>query len=251
MNQDVEVDRFERRMVSEASSFEELYAACSLEICGKGRQGAVLVKCESDDAVPIVRTTTEYKNPAQKFGSIHNNLVVAIQKSFGMDLKFNNALMEVYDDAYCKMGFHSDQSLDLEDDSFICLFSVYENPSNGGLRSLKIENKASKECGEIILEHGSAVLFSTKTNHSHVHKIVLARGAKNNRWLGITFRCSKTFVRFENEVPYFRGKQLSLASEQEKKRFFHLKANENDTDGKFLNQEIDFTISRSDLMKPI
>ena len=37
------------------------------------------------------------------------------------------------------MKYHSDQALDLADNSYICIFSCYDNPIN--LRTLRIKNK--------------------------------------------------------------------------------------------------------------
>jgi hypothetical protein len=54
--------------------FEELLASVRFEDVGKGRQGAVLTKIDETGNIPIVRTTTRYSAPAQRFQSVHDRL---------------------------------------------------------------------------------------------------------------------------------------------------------------------------------
>jgi hypothetical protein len=204
-----------------------------------------------------MRTTTKYQNPAQSFVSFHYELMQAIQQTFKEkysieNVKFKNALIEIYDDTYRKMGFHTDQSLDLAEESFICLFSCYENASTNPLdtRKLIVQNKATKEISTILLEHNSAVLFSTSSNHAHVHKIILdSNGVAKNKWLGVTLRLSKTFVTFVDGMPLLpNGNVLRVASASERNEFYRHKSKENAQDGTYLYLDIDYTISESDLM---
>jgi hypothetical protein len=230
--------------------FDELSNSSNFEDICKGRKGAILVNYKNE-LVPIVRTTTIYNNPAQKFLQIHYDIMDKIGKRFKENIRFNNALIEIYDSSYRKMNFHTDQSLDLEDDSYICLFSCYENQSNNqaDIRKLKIMNKVTKESSDILLENNSAVLFSTSTNHKHLHKIILESNTSKNKWLGITFRLSKTFIKFIDNVPYFNlsNKILSIANINEKKEFMKYKGNEN-INIEYIYPEILYTISKSDLM---
>ena len=147
------------------------------------------------------------------------------------------------------MGFHTDQSLDLADDSYICLFSCYNNPSTKDIRKLKIKNKTNNICSEVLLKHNSIVLFSLVTNHEHVHKIVLEENTENNLWLGITFRLSKTFVKFTDNIPYLYPDNiiLRLANDIEKKEFIKHKGIEN-IKNNYIYPKIDYTIGISDLM---
>lgn len=171
------------------------------------------------------------------------------------NIGFNNALIEIYDSNYCKMGFHTDQSLDLEENSCICLFSCYKNvPNNiGDVRKLEIKNKITNKYSKVLLEHNSAILFSTSNNHNHLHKIILNSNKLNtleNRWLGITFRLSKTYINFVNEIPYIHptNKILKIANNEEKKNFMKYKGNEN-SNCEYTYPEINYTISISDTMK--
>ena len=50
-------------------------------------------------------------------------------------------MIEIYDSKYCKMGFHTDQSLDLQENSYIGIFSCYNDPTTKDLRKLKVKNK--------------------------------------------------------------------------------------------------------------
>ena len=230
--------------------FEELENSVEFEDVNNVRKGAVLVDCK-DNLVPIVRTTTVYNKPAQKFLSIHYDIIENIKTVTKCDqLKFNNALIEVYNSNYRSMGYHSDQSLDLDDNSYICLFSCYDNPSNGNdIRKLKIKEKHTKNCSEILLEQNSIVLFSLSTNGKYLHKIVLETNTSSNKWLGITFRLSKTFIQFMDEIPYFysSNKKLLLANEDEKKEFFRNRGKENSTIA-YKYPTMDYTISISDIL---
>lgn len=71
---------------------------------------------------------------------------------------------------------------------------------------------------------------------------------KDNVLLGITFRSSKRFIRFDNRVLYFNDNniQLRLGTKEERKLFNKEKGLENQ---KINHQypDIDFTVSPSDL----
>jgi len=84
----------------------------------------------NNNVYPIVRTTTKYKNPAQCFQDIHLKLTSQIENiaNLNQDYDFNNCLIEVYQNNYFNMGYHSDQALDLQEGSSIALFSCYEYP---------------------------------------------------------------------------------------------------------------------------
>jgi len=234
--------------------FDELRDAIRFENVGKGRQGTVLVKPDDQGLVPIVRTTTPYAAAAQCFRSAHDRLARKIQKAAAISRGFNNALMEVYSNSYTSMGAHSDQALDLDDDSFIALFSAYKYPDRTRtIRKLVVEPKAaSGESFEIPLVHNSVVVFSVAANRRFRHKIVLEKNSQTpeNEWLGITYRTSKTFVRIEGEEVNLRdGSYLTLANEEQRREFFELRRRE--------NQEVDFkyppltyTLSASDRMRP-
>lgn len=249
---------------TETNLFDELLNSTKFEDMTKGRKGAVLVSVVpqiNDDivpinsvSIPIVRTTSIYNTPAQKFLPVHYNIMDKIRKKFKKNILFNNALIEIYDSSYRTMKFHTDQSLDLEENSYICLFSCYENDSIGNIdmRKLQIQNKTTKEYSDVILNHNSIVLFSTRNNHKHLHKIILESDKSKNKWLGITFRLSKTYINFINDVPYIypSDKILRIANNNEKNEFYKHKANEN-LYSEYVYPLIDYTISRSDTMLPI
>jgi hypothetical protein len=228
------------------------------EDVAKGRKGAVLVDCKTE-LVPIIRTTTKYNHPAQQFTSFHLKIINQIKQKIKSELKlsdieFNNALIEIYDSKYTKMGFHTDQALDIKDDSFICLFSCYENDSDNATdhRKLVVQNKTTGKMFEIVLDNNSAVLFSTLTNHQHKHKIILnvENSKPQNKWLGITLRMSKTFVQFiKDNACFTSGALLKLANNEERKKFYFYKGREN-ANIEYTYPEINFTISKSDLVQP-
>ena len=231
------------------NSFEDLLRACELEKTGKGRLGANIVKCD-ESKIPIVRTTTSYDKPYQTFGPLHEEIISSIQKNMKSKCDFNNAMVEVYDNDCTSMSYHTDQSLDLENDSMIAIYSCYKNPENS-IRKLIVRNKKDEFQEEMSYDmtHNSVILFSTNTNAEHLHKIIL--DGKNNRengneWIGITFRKSKTFISHD-DFPHFEdGRELRLATELERKEMCRLKGKENRYT-KFEYPNINYTISRQDL----
>jgi hypothetical protein len=249
----------------ENNLFVELSNSVEFEKIANGRLANQLVHMEKN-LVPIVRTTSKYNIPAQNFTDIHHlvtNTINQTLKSKNLEnisiQHFNNALIEIYDSQYSKMNYHSDQSLDLEDNSFIGLFSCYEysdNNSEQNVRKLKIKDKATNEEFDISLTHNSVILFSTETNMKYQHKIVLDIDTKlkkpliENRWLGITFRTSKTHLKFKNKLPFFaNGEQLKLANEEQEKIFFKHRGEENKS-LEFVYPFLNFTISVADTLQP-
>jgi hypothetical protein len=251
----------------ECDLYSELLKSAVLEDVCKGRKGAVLVKPDELRGVPIVRTTTKYHRPAQCFKPVHDRLMEQIQEQIQRSasslpgFRFNNALIEHYDEGYATMGFHSDQALDLEEDSYIALFSCYKNPSaladtNSAPRKLIVQSKEGtglQETTEIPMRHNSVIIFSMETNKTFQHKIVLdstAEGGADNPWIGVTFRVSKTFVRFNGGEVFFQdGTPLRLANRQQSQEFFRQRKLENRQES-FRYENIDFTISKSDLVLP-
>lgn len=250
--------------------FDELHSAViKFDDVTSGRKGQTLVRPESR-GIPIVRTTTRYSSPAQCFHPSHETLAQDILKEASLPGPgFNNALIEVYNNAYTSMGFHSDQALDLADDSYIALYSCYKfsDSTEKQLRKLVVE---SKEPGggqfEIPLVHNSVVVFSVETNRLYRHKIVLdidtysRKSPPENDWLGVTFRTSKTFVHTtssdvttggEGIVCFEDGTPLKLADDEQSKEFYKLRRRENEeTDFSYPEEKMTFTLSESDLMPP-
>ncbi|AJF68693.1 hypothetical protein [Streptomyces vietnamensis] len=234
--------------------FAELSASVRLEDVGKGRRGAVLAKVDEAGDAPLVRTTTRYGSPAQRFRAVHERLAQQVQERAALPVGFNNALVECYTNAYRTMGGHSDQALDLADDSFIAVFSCYRHPEASPQRKLVF---ASKEPGgeefEIPLAHNGIVTFSVDANRRLRHKIVLDAPAQaaDNPWLGVTFRTSKTFVRFRDGHAYLpQGARLMPADEEQRREFYQLRRRENnETD--FVYPSLTYTVSESDLMPPV
>ncbi|MEU1204775.1 alpha-ketoglutarate-dependent dioxygenase AlkB [Nocardia sp. NPDC005825] len=236
----------------EEDLFDELSASAHLEDVGKGRRGATLTKTDEAGRVPLVRTTTRYANPAQHFRAVHNRLAQRIQARAGISFAFNNALIESYTNAYASMGSHSDQALDLADESFIAVFSCYRRPEAVPPRKLIFERKGSGEKFEIPLAHNGVVAFSVASNRLLKHKIVLDSPAlaAENEWLGVTFRTSKTFLRFHEGQPYFpQGARLVPADEDQQREFYRLRRRENN-ETEFTYPALTYTVSVSDLSPP-
>ncbi|MDI9311300.1 MAG: hypothetical protein QM535_13905 [Limnohabitans sp.] len=248
----------------EENLYEVLSTSTHFETTGKGRLGNHLVKMEAQ-TIPIVRTTTQFAIPAQTFLPIHNTIIDKLNDEIqhydqfeATQLCFNNALIEVYDKTYTKMNFHSDQALDLASDSYIALFSCYENPaelSDKTMRKLIIKEKETDIENEIQLTHNSVILFSVQSNARFVHKIIADANSANlkvaNKWLGITFRKSKTHIHFKDNIPYFSsGAVLVLANDDQKKEFFTLRSQENKAI-EFTYPNLNYSISMSDILMPL
>ncbi|MFH8626300.1 hypothetical protein ACH4A8_31210 [Streptomyces vietnamensis] len=234
--------------------FAELSASVRLEDVGKGRRGAVLAKVDEAGGVPLVRTTTRYGSPAQRFRAVHERLAQQVQERAALPVGFNNALVECYTNAYRTMGGHSDQALDLADDSFIAVFSCYRHPEASPQRKLVFEPKGpGDEKFEIPLAHNGIVAFSVDSNRRLRHKIVWDAPAQaaDNPWLGVTFRTSKTFVRFRDGHAYLpQGARLMPADDEQRREFYQLRRRENnETD--FVYPSLTYTVSESDLMPPV
>jgi hypothetical protein len=247
--------------------FSQLYNSVQLEALSRGRFGNYLVD-KNKFGIPIVRTTAQYTIPPEFFKPIHKNIIecinekITINKS-GKNSKnrknhFNHALIEIYENTYCKMNYHSDQALDLDPNSYIALFTCYENPdilSENQLRKLKVKDKFTGDENEIVLSNNSVVLFSVQTNAKFKHKIVLEGRYKNNntvenRCLGITFRCSKTLINFVNNKPFFNtGQQLVMANEIQSKEFYTFKSQENNQVN-FIYPSINYTLNSADFLQP-
>jgi hypothetical protein len=243
--------------------FYELSSSIEFEATGKGRLGNHLVD-KTNKGFPLVRTTTNYKCPAFTFSETHKMIVENIKGNVNdilplSELDFNNALIEIYDRNYTKMKYHSDQCIDIDSESYIALFSCYEKSSElteQSIRKLKIKNKETKEVSEVSLTHNSVILFSVSTNSKYLHKIVLeqVKGKTpidiDNRWLGITFRKSETFIKFKENVPYFsNGEALKLADENQRKEFFKLRGEENKSRD-FIYPELNYSLSEADSLPP-
>ncbi|MEJ3652994.1 hypothetical protein WEH80_08420 [Actinomycetes bacterium KLBMP 9759] len=230
--------------------FAELSGSVRVEDLGKGRSGAVLVAPDDARGVPIVRTTTAYTLPAQRFQPVHTALAQRIRADASLAVPFNNALLEIYTRAYPKMGAHSDQALDLDDAGAIALFTCYENAESAPSRRLVVESKEPGEPGFAIpLVHGHVVVFSVDTNRRFRHRIVLdpASADPDNVWLGVTFRTSKTYVDVRDGVPVLAdGTPLTLADEDERIDILRLRRRENQ-ESDFAYPRITSTLSPSDL----
>ncbi|WP_026403587.1 hypothetical protein [Actinomadura rifamycini] len=238
---------------SEENPFEELSASIRWEDVGKGRLGAVLSRVDEAGGAALVRTTTRYGSPAQRFRAVHEGLVQRIQERAGLTVGFNNALVERYTNAYKTMGAHSDQALDLAEGSAIAVFSCYERPDAEPSRKLIFSRKGGgEERFEVSLGHSSVVLFSVEANRRLKHKIVLDKSVPGeNPWLGVTFRTSKTFVRYRDGHAFLpQGARLTPADEEQAHEFYRLRRRENnETD--FTYPLLTYTISESDLLPPV
>ncbi|MEY9878339.1 hypothetical protein ABH931_007866 [Streptacidiphilus sp. MAP12-33] len=234
--------------------FAELSASALLEDVGKGRRGTTLTRVDEAGGVPLVRTTTRYGSPAQRFRAVHERLARQVQACAELPVAFDNALIESYTNAYATMGSHSDQALDLADGSFVAVYSCYREPHTSPPRKLIFERKGSgDETWEIPLTHNSVVAFSVESNRRLRHRIVLdpRDRAVESQWLGVTFRTSKTHLRFrDGQALLPDGTRLTSADEEQQREFYRLRRREN-TETDFVYPPLTYTVSESDLLPPV
>lgn len=217
-------------------SFNDL-SNTTFENISNGRKAVNLIKTNDDNTIPIMRTTSKYFNKPVKFNDIHFNIIKDINDKLCKYIDFNTALMEIYSPSYKSMKFHTDCGLDLVDDSFICIYSNYSNSSYN--RTLLIKNKLNNDTYNIDLKHNCFVLFSKNFNKNNLHKIVYNNKSSDD-WLGITFRISKSFIKFIDNKPYINGDELIYNSENASE-FYKLKTLENksvDFDYPYINYSI-------------
>lgn len=224
----------------------------------------------------LFNSAFRYDIPAQCFGPAPKKLARVVETVASLPHRLNNALVEVYDNNYTKMGFHSDQAQDLAPGSYIAVYSSYENPDQPPTRKLVVEEKVTgaRDGGggdstkpfrfEVLLRHHSVVVWSLDTNRRFIHKIVLDLDkrtgqptAPENRWLGFTMRTSDTFVTCcqngdgDGEACVFEdGTPLVLATVEQRKQFYQMRGREN-KEVNFEYPALGYTISRSDLLQPI
>jgi hypothetical protein len=235
---------FQIHTIELQEAYARLSTSCAFEDVARGRKGATLVD-DRDEMRPLVRTTTQYMFPNQAFAEVHHELCGLVRER--VDAEFNNVLIELYSPAYRKMKYHTDQALDLDGDSYICLYSCYDIPNIPEPRILEIVNKETNSKIAVPLLHNSIVAFSTRTNAAHVHRIMSPPGLKAN-WIGGTLRRSATFLFWERGWRFTStGTALRLASDEERMEFFRLKKKENEETA-FVYPKIEYTVSPGDLL---
>ncbi|MFD7731979.1 hypothetical protein ACFV6F_16530 [Kitasatospora phosalacinea] len=235
--------------------FAELSAATCWEEAGKGRRSAVLVRPDAAGGVPLVRTTARYAHPAQRFRPVHAWLAERIRERAALPDAFDNALAEVYTNAYTRMSAHSDLALDLAEGSSIAVFSCYRDSAAVLPRTLRVrakEDDGGEESAVPLLHHG-VVVFSVAANRRLRHRIVLDPPARvvDNEWLGVTFRTSRTRLDFRDGRPHLPDGQgeLTLATEEQRSGFHRLRRREN-AESDFRYPPLAYTVSESDLLPP-
>lgn len=253
----------------ENALFDEINSATRLESIGKGRKGGIVVDASirSSDfdqnctvlSVPIIRTTASYARPAQMFAPVHRNITHLVAKKMNKKecKPFNNVMVEVYEDTYSRMGFHSDQALDIAPGSFIAIMSLYQDPKRPQRRKLIVKNKSTGKEEHVPLHHGSVVVFSEEANRRFLHKIVLDTrhhtSNTENRWLGVTMRSSKTFVEFDLSPSCQKVSELRLADDHERNEFLGYRRQENisqESAERVYPDHVPYTLSPSDVMLP-
>lgn len=253
--------------------FSEIATAYRFDPVTVGRRATIAVTEQSDGSVPVVRTTNQYTSAPQKCNEplemLREMISNIAENEFDIppeQTEFNDIMLQLYDSRYRRMGYHTDQMIDLKTSSYIAVCSIYSDPETVELRTLKIKDKLTGQAvRDITMTHGSIVLFSLQANRDHLHKIILDRYEKKSsqpsqpsqsdltQCLSITMRTSNRFLSFdEDNIPRLLpdSTELRLATDDERKQFYNLKQQENKDPEFEWPTDIDFTISESDLMEP-
>jgi hypothetical protein len=232
--------------------FKELKENSPLELVTSGRWGGNVVKAKDKGAVPLFRTTSCYQNKNQLFSPVHFDLLSSLDVPGAKD--FNTGLVEVYNNSYRSMKFHTDQSLDLAKGTVICVCTFYSTGFQCENRKLTIKNKTTGQVQTIPLLHNSAVWFDEETNRHHVHQITLhdTETKENIECLLVTLRTSKTKLDFHSGVPVFlqTGKELTLATKEEQNQMYQWKGLENKQTSFEYPDDVSFTLNSGDLLSP-
>ncbi len=212
-------------------SYDDIYNEIIWDPATRGAcvEQSILVQPENDQ-VPIVRSTyaPKYQIIPPHCKSILKAAQIVLEQNQS-HVVFNNVLAECYQAEKRRMAFHTDQALDLKDDTFICLYSIYNDESEPNLRKLVVRNKTTQVVEEIALLHKSIVVFSTNTNRHFLHKIVSPNERPtSSEWIGLTFRCSKTsIIELNGRLWTSDGNPLDIASDEQLKEFYANKKQEN------------------------
>ncbi|KAJ5593940.1 uncharacterized protein N7459_000148 [Penicillium hispanicum] len=165
---DLPMDVFQR--IREEVSWQKMY-----HLSGQvPRLVAVQGLPQPDGAIPIYRHPADESPSLIPFTPVVDEVRLAVQRVLGHPL--NHALIQLYRDGQDSISEHSDKTLDIVRDSYIC------NVSLGAQRVMTLRTKASAseslegtETGRatqrVPLPHGSLFILGPKTNMRWLHGI--------------------------------------------------------------------------------
>lgn len=160
-------DAFER--IRKEVSWQKMY-----HLSGQvPRLVAVQGHIQPSGEVPIYRHPADESPPLSQFTPAVNEARIAVERALGHPL--NHVLIQLYRDGQDCISEHSDKTLDIVRDSYIC------NLSLGAKRVMVLRTKASAaehkegECSRstqrVPLPHGSLFILGQKTNMRWLHGI--------------------------------------------------------------------------------
>lgn len=240
-----------------------MLAGVQLEEVAKGRQGAVLLDPHPDGRLPLVRSTTRYTRRHQRVPAVVAEFACGVQAWLKSPKPFNNIMVEKYSSAYRTMGLHTDQALDLDPESLICLVTLYGEDGVEDGRELVVTDKEARDPAAVTwrvpLLHGTVVSFSVATNARHTHAIVAARAepaastaaSPGRAWVGITLRTSRRALACpqDGQAELLPGVRLLLAEGKLARAYYCERARENRVVDFEFDPALDhLTISPSDVM---
>ncbi|OQE38339.1 hypothetical protein PENCOP_c008G03127 [Penicillium coprophilum] len=195
-NVDLSADSFER--IQAEVDWQKMY-----HLSGQvPRLVAVQGEIRPDGAIPIYRHPADESPPFKPFTSAVDEVRIAVEQIIGHSL--NHVLIQFYRDGQDRISEHSDKTLDITRESFIC------NVSLGAERVMVLRTKTSASEPE-----GGMGPCRTTQRVPLPHNSLFVLGPKTNmRWLhGIRADKRPTVIKSTDEQAY-GGQRISLTFRQ-------------------------------------
>lgn len=173
---------------------------------------AVQGKAQADGSIPIYRHPADESPPLHPFTETVDRVRFIVEQILGHPL--NHVLIQLYRDGQDRISEHSDKTLDIARDSYIC------NVSLGAQRAMALRTKTSEEDStrqsqRIPLPHESLFVLGRKTNMRWLHGIrpdkrpesekSVEERAYGGERISLTFRHIGTFLNLTGDTIWGQG----------------------------------------------
>lgn len=176
---------------------------------------AVQGRAEADGSIPIYRHPADESPPLYPFTETVDRVRVIVEHILGHPL--NHVLIQLYRDGQDRISEHSDKTLDIARDSFIC------NVSLGAQRVMVLrtkatgseETEATRQSQRVPLPHESLFVLGQKTNTRWLHGIrpdkrpdsekSVEERAYGGERISLTFRHIGTFLNPTGDTIWGQG----------------------------------------------
>lgn len=173
---------------------------------------AVQGRAQADGSIPIYRHPADESPPLHPFTETVDRVRVIVEQILGHPL--NHVLIQLYRDGQDRISEHSDKTLDIARDSYIC------NVSLGAqrvmvLRTKTAEEDSARQSQRIPLPHESLFVLGQKTNMRWLHGIrpdkrpesekSVEERAYGGERISLTFRHIGTFLNPAGDTIWGQG----------------------------------------------